>query len=121
ASVVRALALRDGRIFAGTNGNGIDVLDANGTRIDEFRPNASDRGALSDGAITCLAEESDGTVWVATLDGSLHRLPRGAHRFERFTVADGLPGGPIRTIAPAGDGSVWVGAAYGMSRVDART
>src|SRR5205085_961353 len=69
ASVVRALALRDGRIFAGTNGNGIDVLDANGTRIDEFRPNASDRGALSDGAITCLAEESDGTVWVATLDG----------------------------------------------------
>lgn len=116
-SIVRALGLRDGRIFTGTNGNGIDVLDANGHRVDQFRPNANDPAALSDGAITCLAEDSDGTVWVATLNGALHRLPRGSRRFERFTVADGLPGGPIRTIAPAGDGSVWIGAAYGMSHV----
>src|SRR6185436_562333 len=101
----------------GTNGNGIDVLDRDLRRVGGFRPNAADAGALSDGSITCLAEAEDGTMWVATLNSSLHRLRPGATRFERVP-AERLAGGPIRSMAFTADGVLWAGAAEGMARVD---
>src|SRR5262249_52667566 len=97
--VVRALAMQDGTVWVGTNGNGIDVLDREWRRIGGHRPDPRDPGALSDGSVTCLAQAADGTIWVATLNGMLHRLRPGARRFERLSAADGLPGGPIRTMA----------------------
>jgi len=111
AAVVRALETRDGRIWAGTNGNGIDVLDRDLKRVAQFPPTV-----FGDGSITCLAESSDGAVWVATLNGSLH-VRRGAG-FERIRE---VPGGAIRTIAFGADGTVWAGAAEGMLRVAPRT
>src|SRR5437588_28456 len=41
--------------------------------------------------------------------------------FERFTNAEGLPNGPIRTIAFAADGAVWTGSAFGMAGIDPAT
>jgi len=118
---VRALPRRDGTLWVGTNGNGVDVLgsgDAGLVRIGGFRPDPKDSGALSDGSVTCLAEGPDGSAWVATLDGNLHRLRPGARRFERLTVAGGLPGGPIRALTFAPDGALWAGAAEGLARID---
>lgn len=118
-SVVRPLARRDGTFWLGTNGNGIDVLDgATLARVGGFRPDPADPRALASGEITCLAEGPDGSVWVATLDGTLHRLRPGAAGFERTTPADGLPGGPIRALAFGPDGALWAGAAEGLARID---
>ncbi len=123
--IVRALEMRDGTIWAGTNGNGIDRLDAAGHRIEDalggFRPNSANPGSLADGAITCLAQANDGTAWVATLNGMLHRLRPGTQRFDRLAVADGLPGGPIRALAFGPDGTLWAGAAEGLARIDPET
>src|ERR1043165_5970283 len=107
-SVVRAMEMRDGRIWAGTNGNRIDVFDRELHRVDHI-------GNLADGAVTCLAQAPNGDVWVATLDGTLQRMRDS----RRFTTRDGLPGGPIRTIAFTNDGAVWAGSAFGMARIDA--
>ena len=114
AAAVRAMETRDGRIWVGTNGNGIDILDAATLRrVDHY-------GALSDGAITCLAEGGDGTVWVATLNSMLHRRRPGETRFERVP-AERLPGGPIRTMVFDAHGILWAGAAEGMACIDPRT
>ncbi|HET7434650.1 MAG TPA: two-component regulator propeller domain-containing protein [Thermoanaerobaculia bacterium] len=109
-AAVRALQMQDGTIWVGTNGNGIDIFDAQLRRIDH-------RNDLSSGAVTCLAQANDGTIFVATLDGNLHRLAPGAKTFTHLTKSDGLPGGPIRTMAFDADGMLWVGAADGMARV----
>ena len=109
-SVVRALETSDGRIWAGTNGNGVDILDGELHRVDHI-------GNLADGAVTCIAQAANHDVWVATLDGTLQRMSTGT----RFTKDDGLPGGPIRTIAFTKDGAVWVGSAFGMARIDPDT
>jgi diguanylate cyclase (GGDEF)-like protein len=109
-SAVRALETSDGRIWVGTNGNGVDILDGELRRVDHI-------GNLADGAVTCIAQASNHDVWVATLDGTLQRMSTGT----RFTKADGLPGGPIRTIAFTSDGAVWVGSAFGMARIDPDT
>jgi diguanylate cyclase (GGDEF)-like protein len=120
-SVVRAMETSDGNLWIGSNGEGIDVLDPAGRRVDAFRKGTAAAGALSDGSITCLVQTRDGTIWVATLDGSLHRLRKGSHRFDRLGVSDGLPGGAIRTITSGPDDRLWVGAAEGMAVVDPGT
>lgn len=111
-AAVRAMEMRDGTIWVGTNGNGIDILDRDLRRVSGVRADV-----LGDGAITCLAQGEDGAIWIATLNGMLHRMQNGA--VESLPLAK-LPGGPIRTIAFA-NGFVWAGAAEGMVRVDPRT
>lgn len=120
-AAVRAREMQDGTIWVGTNGNGIDILDRGLRRIGGHRPAPLDPGALSDGSVTCLAQAGDGTIWVATLNGTLHRLRPGARRFERLTVAQGMPGGPIRALTFGPDGTLWAGAAEGMARIDPRS
>jgi hypothetical protein len=105
----------------GTNGNGVDVLGSDLVRLGGHRPDPKDPGALSDGSVTCLAEGPNGSAWVATLDGNLHRLRPGARRFEQLTVASGLPGGPIPALTLAPDGALWAGAAEGLARIDPAT
>src|SRR6185436_13113605 len=83
--VVRALQTRDGTLWVGTNGNGVDLFDRDLRRIGAiggYRPDPLDPGALSVGEVTCLAEGRDGSVWVATLNGDLHRKRPGAPSFE---------------------------------------
>lgn len=116
---VRSLQMRDGSIWVGTNGNGVDVFDRQWRRTGGHRPDPKNPGTLADGSVTCLAQAADGTIWVATLNGVLHRLRPGAQGFERFSEADGLPGGPIRTMIFGPDGDLWVGAAEGMARISA--
>ena len=112
-AAVRAMEMRDGTIWVGTNGNGIDILDAALRRVGGHRTDV-----LGDGAVTCLAQSVDGTIWIATLNGMLHRMQNGA--IAHLPLAK-LPGGPIRTIAFGADGTVWAGAAEGMVQVEPRT
>lgn len=118
-AIVRAMEMADGTLWLGTNGNGIDVLGADGRLRDSHRPDAARAGALADGAITCLAQAKDGTIWVATLEGTLHRMKPGLRQFERFNSAQGLPGGPIRSMVFGPDGALWTASQNGLTRIDA--
>lgn len=120
-AAVRALEVRDGTVWIGTNGNGVDLFDWERGVIGGHRPDPADPGALADGSITCLAQGEDGAVWVGTLSGVLHRLRPGARRFERFTAAQGLPGGAIRALTFGPRGELWIGAAEGLARFDPRS
>jgi len=117
-AAVRALELEGGPLFVGTNGNGVDVLDERRGLERTLRANPGDRCALADGSVTCLAQGPDRAVWVATLDGTLHRLKAGTQCFERLTPAQGLAGGPIRALTFDRAGLLWAGAAEGLSRID---
>ncbi|MEA2464991.1 MAG: hypothetical protein QOJ98_2738, partial [Acidobacteriota bacterium] len=107
AAAVRPLQMHDGTIWVGTNGNGIDVFDRDFNRIGNH--------SLGNAAVTALAQASDGTAYVATLDGDLHRLRDG--NWTRITKDHGLPGGPIRAMTFAPNGDLWVGASDGMARI----
>ncbi|MGM9481027.1 two-component regulator propeller domain-containing protein [Roseateles sp. NT4] len=116
-AIVRAREMTDGRLWLGTNGNGVDILDAAGHLIDGLRPEPKKPDALADGSVTCLAQGPDGSAWVATLDGSLHRQRPGRRGFERITTAQGLPGGPIRTMVFDAAGALWTGSLSGLARI----
>lgn len=93
------------------------MLDATGKLVTGLRPDAARSDSLADGAVTCLAQGADGSMWVATLDGTLHRQRPGQQGFQRFGSAQGLPGGPIRTMVFDADGALWAGAQQGLARI----
>lgn len=106
-AAVRAMQMQDGTIWVGTNGKGIDILDERYRRIGGH--------ALGDASVTCLAQATDGTIYVATLAGELHRLRSGASAFE---TVSGLPGGQIRAMTFGPGGELWAGGSEGLTRID---
>ncbi|MES2257660.1 MAG: two-component regulator propeller domain-containing protein [Pseudomonadota bacterium] len=121
-AIVRAMETADGALWLGTNGNGIDVMSAEGHLRESHRPNPAQAGALMDGSVSCMTQAADGAIWIATLDGTLHRMKPGQRQFERFTTAaNGLPGGAIRTMVFGPDGALWAGSLNGMARIDPDT
>ncbi len=52
-----------------------------------------------------ICEASDGALWIGQMDGVLHVVD-GQQR--KYTVADGIPGGPITAVAEDIGGRVWI-------------
>ena len=64
-------------------------------------------------SINQVTQSRDGLMWIATEDG-LYRYD--GLRFQRFSIADGLPSDDIATLLPVGD-DLWVGTRVGVARV----
>lgn len=64
---------------------------------------------LANAFVTCLAEDTLGTLWAGTWSG-LSNLRKGTSKWESLGEADGLPGSRMSCLAAGPDGSVWAGA-----------
>ena len=69
---------------------------------------------LPSGAITALAQDADGFIWVGTESGLLRY--EGGH-CRRWTREDGLPSGFIHRVLPAREGGVWAATLRGLVRL----
>ncbi|RXK85491.1 hybrid sensor histidine kinase/response regulator transcription factor [Filimonas effusa] len=80
---------------------------------------------LKDLDIKAINEDAHGNLWVGTLDGGLHKLPKGGSGFLNFGAAAGpgrsLTSNRIYSIAHDQDGTIWVGTEKGVDILDPRT
>jgi ligand-binding sensor domain-containing protein/signal transduction histidine kinase len=91
---------RQGRLWAGTQA-GLARWDGREWRM------FTTRDGLSANAVRCVADDSEGNLWVGTEDSGLNRF-----RDSRFTVLrkdDGVPGNRISSFHVDGAGVLWVG------------
>lgn len=79
-----------------------------------FKSYGGDQG-LTTLAVTVMAQDENGFLWVGTEDG-LFRYDGEA--FRRFGVRDGLGDSGIKALAPAPDGGLWVLTGTGLARFD---
>lgn len=63
--------------------------------------------------ITDIDIAADGTVWVATYNDGLRKLPPGNSEWVYLKTADGLANNQVSSITPAADGTVWFGTEGG--------
>ena len=63
------------------------------------------------GPVDALAEDEEGSVWVAITNGGLARLSR--KRVTTITTADGLPGKVIGSVVQDAAGTIWAGTECG--------
>lgn len=66
---------------------------------------------MMEGAFVTLAEGTDGSLWVGTIQGGLWHVAAEGNRL--YSVADGLSSNQIRALHPDRDGTVWIGTLGG--------
>ena len=112
-----------GRIWAGTNGQGVDVIE-NDRVIARYTPSPGDKDVLMpvNGYIRALAEDRDGNIWIGTHGGGLAVLRPGDHHFTLYNQLNSrLPFDKVHALLCDSRGRMWVGTyGGGLSVFDAR-
>jgi ligand-binding sensor domain-containing protein len=119
----------EGRLWLGTVGAGIDLLDRSDGRVRHLRHDPADPTSLADDRVLVLHQSRDGTLWVGTANALHRRLEPtgdGTERFERFAHDPDDPAslgpGPVTAIFDDRRGDLWVGTAGGgLQRLDRET
>jgi sugar lactone lactonase YvrE len=104
---------RDGTIWVGTFGGGLNHFDPKTGRFAHLRHDPADPTTLASDRVMALLVDTAGSLWVGTMDAGLDRLARGGDRFQHYPhdpddeAALGEKG--VTSLFEDGDGSIWVG------------
>ncbi len=116
-SAVSALAedASTGRVFLGTFGAGLDVVDLESGLATAFRHRRGEARSLCDDLVWSLALDGEGTLWIGTESG-LCRLARGSTAFDPVPLpfpSDTRVGRRLFAVAAQG-GAVWAAGPTGL-------
>ncbi|MCU0774676.1 MAG: diguanylate cyclase [Ideonella sp.] len=123
---IRALrAGRDGRLWIGTETDGLAVYDPRTDRVTDVHP--AEPSALppaTHSTIRALAEDRDGAIWIGSLGGGLQRHDPSTGRLDTWRHAPqpgALPDDRVLALHVDRQGQLWVGSWAGLARRDAVT
>ena len=122
-SVKSILVDHQGRLWVGTDGGGLSLLDEAKGTFTHYRHDPQDSASLSDDRVRVLYEDSQGELWVGTDGGGLNRFDPETGRFEHFVHQPGVPGSlghnAVRSVIRDRAGILWVGSeGGGLDRYD---
>lgn len=116
------LLASDGRLWVGSQANGVSVLDTVSGRVRQWQHDPNDAGSIPQGAVRALAQGKDGSLWLGTTGSGLARID-SAGNVERFVadsaVVGSLPDNRISALRVDRDGHLWIGSWHGLSRLRA--
>ncbi len=124
---VRALlSAKDGTLWIGTDGGGLNRLDSEQARSANpefvvYRSKPDNLASLSGDRVISLYEDTAGRVWAGTVENGLNLFDRDKNSFERWSRKDGLPDETIYAITGDADGDLWVSTNAGLAEIDAQT
>ncbi|HCV43096.1 MAG TPA: histidine kinase, partial [Bacteroidetes bacterium] len=112
-----------GLMWFGTQ-DGLNMYD--GYSFTVFKHDPADTNSISDNWITSLCQDSEGNIWVGTLEGGLNLYPANRDRFIHFRNDSGNPsshsGNNVVTIYQDATGTIWVGVwGGGLNRYESQT
>ncbi|MDR0938712.1 MAG: response regulator [Mediterranea sp.] len=110
--VVSLCPADDGRMWAGTYGNGVLLLDADGNILRQLTKQG---GELVTNYIFSVRQDADGDLWIGALDGELMLLPKDGSQMRLYDVKW------VQSIEPLDSGRVAVATVDGFRIVDKRT
>ena len=114
---MRALLEDDaGDIWVGTSAGGLNRLDPETGRVQQFRHAADDPASLAHDQVRALLQDAEGRLWVGTADGlDLFDEVRGSftHYGHDPRDARSLADGHVIALAQDRGGVVWVGTRLG--------
>jgi diguanylate cyclase (GGDEF)-like protein len=120
-NLVRTLLLgRDGRLWVGTEADGVAAYDPKSDRFMRFAASDAQADRLPEAPIRALAEDASGNIWVGTTGAGLARLDPASGQVQRYTSQAGasgsLPDDRVSALFSDRDGTLWVGSWRGLSR-----
>ena len=104
---------KNGIIWGGTYGNGVNFYNTQTKVSGNFVYNAKQKNSLSSDRVNSLFEDSNNNLWLAT-EGGLCRYYANTNTFKRYTTANGLPTNFILSIAEDNNKMLWVSTSKGL-------
>lgn len=99
-----------GHVWVGTETGGIVKLMPRQLMLRNYVHSASDAASLSPNAVNAMYAESNGTLWVGTVEGGLNRIEAGSRAFAHYTAQNSnLSHNSVSTLAADGRGRLWIG------------
>jgi ligand-binding sensor domain-containing protein len=128
-NVVSTITVDDGgRLWFGTEGSGVSVLDDSGMPFDkgdDIWTTFTTSDGLVDNDVRVVVEDGGGRLWfgtwagVSVLDDGGTPFDKGDDTWTTFTSDDGLAHNDVQAIAEDGVGRLWFGTdSYGISVLD---
>lgn len=108
--IICLLSDSTGTVWVGSEG-GLAAYTGDG-KTTRYASNPDDPNALRFNAVTSMAEDGHGDIWVGTWSGGLHRFDRGTQKFKNYFPSnhpEGLPNPYVSQIARDRDNNIWVG------------
>jgi len=106
---VSCIMLRGGQIWVGTETGGIVKLTPRELDLRSWVHDGT-AGSLAQGCVNAMHVDTDGTLWVGTVDGGLSRRAAGCDTFTHFTTRNSpLPHNSVSTLMADAHGHLWVG------------
>jgi signal transduction histidine kinase/ligand-binding sensor domain-containing protein/CheY-like chemotaxis protein len=116
---------RQGYLWIGSWGGGVDRFDRSTERWVHFRHNPADPHSLSSNIVLCLLLDDQGRLWVGTDDGGLNRMDSPG-RFTHFVHRPGdrrsLSDNSVKAVLEDASHHIWAATVNGgLDLLDAAT
>ncbi len=104
---------RNGNIWVGTWGGGMDRYDREKDRFVHYKHSDKNSNSLSDDFVAGITEDAEGDLWIGTYYGGLNRLNPQTNRFTCYTYNKNNPrslsDNYVNTIFEDSRHRIWVG------------
>ena len=104
---------KEGIIWAGTYGNGINFFDTKTKKSGHFRFQANNKRSLSNDRVNSIFEDSDNNLWFAT-EGGLCKFNRETNDFKNYTTKNAFPSNFILSILEDNKKRLWISTSKGL-------
>lgn len=116
----------DGDLWIGTQGGGVNHLDASLNRIRVFRHDPNDAGSLGVDAVSSVLVDHEGMIWIGTEGAGLSRLDPGTGKMIHYRAnpadTNGLGSNYIYKVIEDRNHRLWIGTANaGLNLFDRAT
>ncbi len=116
------LATTDGKLWIGTDADGLSLFDPASERFVSYRHTSDDPAGLPPGGIMAIGRAPDGGIWLGTRGGGLARLDAadGSLRGIRTAREGQLPAPQdfVHALHFDTSGVLWIGSRAGLARLD---
>ena len=116
---------KEGNIWVGTAGNGLNKIDAKflnsdieKVQFEKYKYQKNDTNSLSNNNINTLKLDGENTLWIGT-DGGLNKLDLNSKTkiFKHISTNNGLPDNKICGVLESKKGNLWVSTKKGLSKI----
>ena len=104
---------KNGIIWAGTFGNGVNFYNTITGAGGNFRYNVNDKKSLRSDRVNSMFEDSRHNLWFAT-EGGLSKFNQATNNFKTYTTLDGLPANFIISILEDAKQNLWISTTKGL-------
>jgi diguanylate cyclase (GGDEF)-like protein len=119
-NVSTQIITRDGRLWVGSWGNGLQYWEPEQQRFVQFLSDSAQSHGLADNRVQSLLEDSSGRVWIGTVAGLNYIDPDQPELLRRFLLDQ--PDHPLHAERIWGlvevDGLIWLATSSGVYRLD---